>query len=55
MEAKVEQHSWIAEMMRQNDLPYDHYYVFNGKPKDAGFKWVVRKWEQIAKALKQQV
>lgn len=34
-------------------LPFDHYYVFGGVRKDAGYKWIVEHFENRRKLLKE--
>jgi len=33
-------------------LPFDHYYVYDGIAKDAGFKWIIEHLENIRGLLK---
>jgi predicted SprT family Zn-dependent metalloprotease len=53
---KVQQRPRIAELLKENNLPFDHYYVYgnqNGyKVIDAGFKWMTEEWEKIAVEIK---
>lgn len=34
-------------------LPFDHYYVFSGVKKDAGYKWIVEHFEKRRALLKE--
>lgn len=45
---KLEEHPDIWEMLRYNELPLVHYYVFGGKvivPKE--FQWTAKLWNEI--------
>jgi len=37
----------MIAQLKQCGLPLDHYYVFNGTEKDAGFKWILDIWNNI--------
>lgn len=52
MRIKVNTYPEIKSMLKSSDLPFTHYYVFNGIKKDAGFSWIVQEWELIRKELK---
>lgn len=49
---KTIQHKKIKDLLIKNTLPFEHYYVFNGKVVDAGFKWILTTWEKISEKLK---
>ena len=44
---KADKRPDMIAKLKQCDLPLDHYYVFNGTEKDAGFKWILDVWNNI--------
>jgi hypothetical protein len=52
MEEKVRQHPRIAQLLKENELPFEHYYVYGSVVRDAGYKWILKKWEEISRRLK---
>jgi hypothetical protein len=53
--AKVEQTPNLAGMLMASDLPFAHYYVFNGKVKKIKqHNWQIEFWEELRTKLKQQ-
>jgi hypothetical protein len=36
--------------LKASDLPLKHYYVYGGKPKDAGYSWILDIWEEVRKS-----
>lgn len=56
MRCKIEQNEVIKEMLIKSELPFYHYYVFNGKIiKPKGCKWICDEWENIRKELKNEI
>lgn len=43
---KVTRSAFLKEFA-SSTLPFDHYYVFNGIPKNAGYQWIVEHLETI--------
>jgi len=44
LEAKLKAHPAMCERFRNSHLPFEHYYVFDGVVRDAGFRWLVEWW-----------
>lgn len=44
---KIKTHQKIADLFKKSSLPLEHYYVYNGKRVDAGFKWILDHLETI--------
>lgn len=42
---KIHSNPHMLDLFRNSTLLFAHYYVFNGVPKDAGYKWVIDMWE----------
>lgn len=42
-----------AKELSQTILPLEHYYVYGGKVKDAGYKWIIEHIELRRKQLKE--
>jgi hypothetical protein len=52
MRAKIEQQPHLAQMLAQCTLPFEHYYVYNGKAsKVPGCKWMLGYWDQLREGL----
>lgn len=51
---KLDSNSEMKKALKESCLPFEHYYVFGGAKKDAGFKWIVEEWELIRKELSQE-
>lgn len=47
MKEKVLQHPELMEKLKESKLPFEHYYVFDGKSVTTGYKWLVTEWEII--------
>jgi hypothetical protein len=55
MKCKIDQNPVIKEMLIKSELPFTHYYVFDGKCIRAkGCKWIIDEWERIRKELKNE-
>jgi len=52
MVLKVNSNPKLFDLLLDSDLPFTHYYVFNGYRKDAGHEWIVQYWELIRKRIK---
>ncbi len=42
---------FIRRSFKDSTLPFDHYYVYNGVRKDAGYTWIVEYWEKLRKEV----
>ncbi len=53
---KIRQHKFALELMRDNTLPFDCYYINNAglKMRPYYFKWLVRGFEEIERAIKER-
>lgn len=52
MEQKVEQHPRISQLLKECDLPFEHYYVYGDKIVNVkGCDWIMCKWDCIRGAL----
>lgn len=51
IQAKIAANPRMAEILRTNLLPFEHYYVFSGKKVDAGYKWLLEVWNKEVFAL----
>lgn len=49
---KITSHQRLQEEFVRSVLPFDHYYVYDGVPRDAGYKWIVEHLENIRTILK---
>jgi len=52
MVLKVNSNPKLFDLLLDSDLPFTHYYVFNGYRRDAGYEWIVQYWELIRKKIK---
>jgi hypothetical protein len=53
---KIEQNPRIKELLKKSALPFDHYYLYNGRifrPKK--WTWIVEEWEIIRRELNEKV
>lgn len=50
---KVLSHPYLEKLLKESELPFEHYYVFSGRTKDAGCKWLLTFWEQFRKERKE--
>lgn len=46
-QAKVACNPRIAAMLRKNKLPFDHYYVYNGRRQDTHHRWTGLLWNEV--------
>jgi hypothetical protein len=51
---KLAENPDIEKLLLVSELPLTHYYVFNGKKKEAGYEWQVKFWENLRSKLKGQ-
>jgi hypothetical protein len=49
---KIEQHSHIFKMLKESELPFKHYYVYNGFVVIPGHQWQVEEWEELRESIK---
>ncbi len=47
MSVKIRTYPRYLTMLRANELPLAHYYVYGGKSVDAGYSWIVDEWTRI--------
>lgn len=50
--AKINAHPHIKQLLKESTLPLEHYYVFNGIVKDAGYKWILEHLNNVRVWLK---
>lgn len=51
---KCEQHPYLRDRLAESTLPFAHYYVVVGTPKDAGYDWLVEIWEDARRYYQQK-
>lgn len=49
---KVLTHRSLADALAANTLPIVHYYVYNGRTKNAGVDWLWQRYEQMGELLR---
>lgn len=55
MWAKVEKDPGLKQALIYSTLPFDHYYIFNGKKiRPENWAWQIEEWEKIRKELKNE-
>lgn len=55
LKAKLDCNPDIKKQLIESTLPLTHYYVFNGKVKEAGYEWQVEWWEQTRRQLQESL
>ncbi len=51
IQIKLESNPEMLEVFRESTLPLEHYYVFSGVKKDAGYKWILEHLEELRRTL----
>lgn len=49
---KIHSNEYYLYIFAHSNLPFTHYYVFNGFIKDAGGKWMLNMWENYRSYIK---
>lgn len=54
IEIKIRSNPKYMEMLRESNLPLEHYYCYGGKVVDAGFKWITAHISEIRQHLQNE-
>ncbi len=53
IDIKIKSNKSMMNDFRDSDLPFCHYYVYDGNRKDAGYNWIAEHFEDRRKLLKE--
>lgn len=46
-QAKADQNQRVKQLLAENKLPFDHYYVYNGKSCSTPHRWTGTLWSEV--------